>query len=53
MEGLIQLNPLCEVQLLSAQSFSTFEKKNEIQFPKTLKKYQEQAYLSALINTAK
>lgn len=48
MEGLIQLNPLCSVDLLSSQSISTFEKKNEIDFPKELKKYQEQAYLTAL-----
>lgn len=48
MEGLIQLNPLCEVQLLSAQAISSFEKKNEIEFPKGLKKYQEQAFLVAM-----
>lgn len=47
LEGLIQLNPLCEVELLSAQAISSFEKKNQIEFPKELKKYQEQAYLSA------
>jgi hypothetical protein len=51
MEGLIQLNPLCEVELISAQSISSFEKKNEINFPDTLKKYQEQAFLSALSNS--
>ena len=50
MEGLIQLNPLCSVELISAQTVSTFEKKNQIQFPKELKKYQEQAYLTALCN---
>ncbi|MFA6740229.1 MAG: DUF3010 family protein [Arcobacteraceae bacterium] len=50
MEGLIQLNPLCSVDLLSAQTISTFEKKNEINFPKELKKYQEQAYLTAFCN---
>ena len=48
MEALIQLNPFCEVELLSAQSISSFEKKNDIEIPNTLKKYQEQAYLSAL-----
>lgn len=47
MEGLIQLNPLCEVELVSSQSVSSFEKKNEIEYPQTLKKYQEQAYLMA------
>ncbi len=47
MEGLIQLNPLCEVELISAQTISSFEKKNSIDFPESLKKYQEQAFLSA------
>lgn len=47
MEGLIQLNPLCKVELISAQSISSFEKKNQINFPKELKKYQEQAYICA------
>ena len=50
LEGLIQLNPLCSVDLISSQSISTFEKKNQIEFPKELKKYQEQAYLTALCN---
>ena len=50
IEGLIQLNPLCSVDLISSQSINAFEKKNEIVFPKELNKYQEQAYLSALIN---
>lgn len=50
LEGLIQLNPFCSVDLVSAQSVSTFEKKNQIEFPKELKKYQEQAYLTVLCN---
>jgi hypothetical protein len=50
MEGLIQLNPLCSVELISTQTISSFEKKNQIQFPKELNKYQEQAYLTALCN---
>ena len=50
IEGLIQLNPLCSVDLISSQSISTFEKKNQIEFPKELKKYQEQAYITALCN---
>ena len=48
MEGLIQLNPHCLVELISSQSVSSYEKKNEIQFPKELKKYQESAYLCAM-----
>lgn len=47
MEGLIQLNPLCKVELISSNTISSFEKKNQIEFPKELKKYQEQAYLTA------
>ena len=50
LEGLIQLNPLCSVELISTQTVSTFEKKNQIEFPKELKKYQEQAYITALCN---
>lgn len=48
MEGLIQLNKVCEVSLISSQSVSSFEKKNMITFPKVLKKYQESAYLTIL-----
>ena len=47
MEGLIQLNPLCEVILISPQSISSYEKKNTIEKPSLLKKYQEQAFLTA------
>ena len=50
IEGLIQLNPICSVDLISSQSISTFERKNLVEFPKELKKYQEQAYLTALCN---
>ena len=48
IEALIQLNPQTSVELLASQKISSFEKKNEILFPKELKKYQEQAYLTAL-----
>lgn len=51
MEGLIQLNPLCQVDLISAQTISSYEKKNDIQIPKNLNKYQEQAYLAALLSS--
>jgi hypothetical protein len=47
-EALIQLNSVCSVELISTQSINAFEKKNDIKFPSNLKKYQEQAYLSAL-----
>jgi len=47
---LIQLNPFCSVDLVSSQTITSYEKKNQIEFPKELKKYQEQAYLTALCN---
>ena len=47
---ILAINPLCSVDLISSQSISTFEKKNQIEFPKELKKYQEQAYLTTLCN---
>lgn len=48
MEGLIQLNPICEVDLVSAQTIAAYEKKNLIEYPIQLKKYQEMAYLTLL-----
>ena len=48
VEGLIQLNPVCDVELISGVTINNFEKKSDINFPKELKKYQEQAYLTAL-----
>jgi len=48
MEGLIQLNSVCDVDLVSAQTISSYERKNTVDFPKGLKKYQEQAYLCAM-----
>ena len=47
MESLIQLNPHCEVELISGQALSHFEKKNGVEFPSELKKYQEASYLAA------
>lgn len=52
-EALIQLNNVCKVELISSQSINSFEKKNNVEFPKDLKKYQEQAYLCALTFLAK
>ena len=48
MESAIQLNNVCEVSLITSQKVSKFEKTNDIEMPKELKKYQEGAYLSAL-----
>ena len=47
-EAIIQLNTVCKVELISTQTINAFEKKNNIEYPKNLKKYQEQAYLCAL-----
>ena len=48
MEGILQLNPVCEVELISGQAIGSYDRKNEIQFPSNLKKYQEQSYLALL-----
>lgn len=48
MEGIMQLNTLCKVELISSQAVSSYERKNEINLPKELKKYQEASYLTAL-----
>ena len=48
LEGLIQLNPLCSVDLISSATLANFSKKNNIIFSENLKKYQEEAYLTAL-----
>ena len=47
-EAILQLNSVCDVELISTQSINAFEKKNNIEFPSNLKKYQEQAYLAVL-----
>ena len=49
MEAWLQLNPHCDVELVSSAKISSYQKKNCIEFPKELNKYQEQAYLSALV----
>lgn len=48
MEGLIQLYSDAELELISSQAISSYEKKNNINFPNGLKKYQEQAFLSII-----
>ena len=47
-EGLIQLNGLCDVKLVTPQALSKFEKKADVEFPQNLNKYQEQSYLATL-----
>lgn len=49
IETIIQLNSICEVKFISGQALSRFEKKNEIIYPTSLNKYQEQSYLCCLV----
>lgn len=51
MEAVIQLNSISEVEFISSQAISKYTKKNEIEFPSLLNKYQEQSYLSAVLLT--
>ena len=48
IEALVQLNDICAVELVSPRAISSFEKKNSIEFPPKLNKYQQQAYLAAM-----
>ena len=48
LEAMIQLSGISDIELISGQALSKYEKKNEIEFPKELNKYQEQSYLCAL-----
>ncbi len=48
IEALVQLNGICAVELVSPRAISSFEKKNSIEFPPKLNKYQQQAYLAAM-----
>lgn len=49
MEALIQLNPKCEVNLISSQNIAKYEKNNEITIPNKLNKYQMNAFKCSLI----
>lgn len=48
IEALVQLNGICAVELVSPRAISSFEKKNKVEFPLKLNKYQQQAYLAAM-----
>lgn len=50
MESIIQALSCVPVELIASATISSYEKKNQMEFPNSLKKYQEQAYLSALIS---
>lgn len=49
LETILQLNEICELELISSQAITKYTKQNDITFPSSLNKYQEQAYLSSLI----
>lgn len=49
IESLIQLNSDCGVSFITSQAITKYTKNNDINFPNSLNKYQEQAYISALI----
>ena len=49
MEAMIQLNDVCEVSVVTSQSIGVYNKKNNVELPKSLNKYQEQAYLASIV----
>lgn len=49
VETMIQLNTVCDVELVTSQAISKYTKKNEVIIPEKLNKYQEQAYFSSLL----
>ena len=53
MEAILQLNTYCDVELISGQAISSYERKNEINLPCNLKKYQEQAFLAIITSLKK
>jgi len=48
-ETIIQLNTISEVTFVTPQAISKYTKRNEVEMPNKLNKYQEQAYLSSLL----
>ena len=48
-ETIIQLNTVAEVIFVTPQAINKYTKKNEVEMPNELNKYQEQAYLSSLL----
>ena len=47
---MIQLNDVCEVSFITSQSIGAYTKKNNIEMPSSLNKYQEQAYLASIVS---
>ncbi len=50
MEAMIQLNDVCEVSFITSQSIGAYTKKNNVELPSSLNKYQEQAYLASIVS---
>jgi hypothetical protein len=48
MEGLIQISTTPEVKLISPQTISAMQKKNNVELPDSLNKYQNDAYLTGI-----
>ncbi len=53
IEAIIQLNSHCDVEFVSSQAIGKYTKNNDIIFPGSLNKYQEQAYLTTLLYCSK
>jgi hypothetical protein len=53
MESLIQLNGIAEVGFETGQGIAAAEKKNPFKLPENLKKYQEDAFKSAMLYVRK
>ncbi len=49
LEGLIQMNDVCEVQFIAPQTVSSVLKKHPIEIPAGLKKYQHDAFRTAAV----
>lgn len=47
LEGIIQLNDICEVEIISAQKIRAQVKKNPVDFPKEINDYQEASFETA------
>ena len=47
LEGIIQLNSVCEVEIISAQKIRASVKKNPVDFPKEINDFQEASFETA------
>ncbi|MBJ7589495.1 DUF3010 family protein [Aeromonas veronii] len=49
LEGLIQLNGTVPIDFISGQTIAAYQKRHGLEIPAALNRYQEQAYLAAII----